>query len=247
MLASRLKALKHPLAQKLIELAIKKHSNLCLSLDVTKSAHFIEIVAELGPYLAMLKTHIDILEDFTPEFLLQLQALAAKHQFFIFEDRKFADIGHTAQLQYQQGIYRIASWADFITCHALPGPGMLQALAQIGVPRHRAAFLVVEMSAAGHLLDAHYQDAALTLLRQHPEFMAGVIAQHRFPNTESWLYCMPGVNLQAEGDGIGQQYRTPLAAMRAGADILIVGRGLYQAKDRVAEAKRYLDACAEFI
>lgn len=39
------------------------------------------------------QTHIDIIEDFDHDLVEQLQALSQKHDFLIFEDRKFADIG----------------------------------------------------------------------------------------------------------------------------------------------------------
>lgn len=247
MLKQRLAKVQHPLAKKVLELALSKKTNLCLSLDVTDSAQFLDLAEQLGPYLVMLKTHIDIMENFTPEFLVQLKQLAEKYQFFLFEDRKFADIGNTAKLQYERGVYRIASWADFITCHALPGAGMIEALAEVALPLNRAGFMLIEMSSSGNLLDPHYQAAALKLSATHPEFVAGFIAQQRFPNTEAFLYCTPGINLNTKGDGRGQQYKTPEEALKQGSDILIVGRGLYQAENPVAEIERYRAAIFELL
>lgn len=39
------------------------------------------------------KTHIDIIEDFDQDLIHQLQQRSKEHDFLIFEDRKFADIG----------------------------------------------------------------------------------------------------------------------------------------------------------
>ena len=42
---------------------------------------------KLGPFIAVLKTHIDILDDFSPAVIDQLCELSARHQFQILEDR----------------------------------------------------------------------------------------------------------------------------------------------------------------
>lgn len=91
----------------------EKKSNLCASLDITETEKLLSILDTIGPYICLVKTHIDIVSDFTYEgTVLPLKELAKKHNFMIFEDRKFADIGNTVKNQYKSGVFRIAEWAD---------------------------------------------------------------------------------------------------------------------------------------
>ena len=96
---------QHPLAQQLLRLMEAKQTNLALSADVTSAQELIQLADTLGPQICILKTHIDIVSDFKPKLTDKLQQISQKHQFLIFEDRKFADIGQTVLYQYQDGIY----------------------------------------------------------------------------------------------------------------------------------------------
>lgn len=222
----RAQTCKNILAKKLFTLIEKKQSNLALSADVTSSQKLLELADQIGPEICVLKTHIDIIEDFSPALTHELQALAAKHEFFIFEDRKFADIGNTVKLQYDSGIYQISKWADIINAHSLPGPGIVAGLAEAGIAKSRALLLLAEMSSANNLFDEHYVKKTIAMAEQFPEFVIGFIAQHKLADRPDWIYLTPGIQFAAKNDGLGQQYITPeKAIIENGTDVIIVGRG----------------------
>src|SRR5688572_114778 len=161
--SERVNFCKNPLAKKLLQLLDDKKTNLALSADVTRADQLLELANQLGPEICVLKTHIDIVEDFTPELTQQLQKLEKQHHFFIFEDRKFADIGHTVKLQYQKGIYHIADWADIINAHSLPGAGIVSGLSEVGLAKKRGLLLLAEMSSANNLFDQEYTQKTLEM------------------------------------------------------------------------------------
>ena len=230
----------NPLAQQLFLLMHTKKTNLALSADVTTCAALLELADKLGPEICVLKTHIDIVADFTLDFARALVKLAHQHQFFIFEDRKFADIGNTVKLQYEQGIYHIAEWADIINAHSLPGPGIVSGLSAVGLPKKRGLLLLAEMSSAENLLTPDYAQKTVQMAEQFPEFVVGFIAQKKLTSDPKWIYMTPGVQLATGKDSLGQQYSTPQKALiENGSDIIIVGRGILQAQDPLAEAKKY--------
>ncbi|MFQ5729254.1 MAG: orotidine 5'-phosphate decarboxylase, partial [Waddliaceae bacterium] len=143
--ADRAKLCENPTAKKLLTLMHEKETNLAVNADVTAKKDLLRFADLVGPHISVLKTHIDILRDFDRTFIAELKQLAEKHQFLVFEDRKFADIGAIAKMQYEQGSYEIASWADITNAHPLPGPGIVQGLKEVGLPLGRGLLLVAEM------------------------------------------------------------------------------------------------------
>ncbi|KAL8827094.1 MAG: hypothetical protein Q9191_003393 [Dirinaria sp. TL-2023a] len=125
------------------------------------------------------------------------------------------------------------------------------ALQELGPPPHaRGLLLLAQMSSEGHMLNEAYTSACVDAARKHTDFVLGFIAQRALNegSNDAFLTLTPGVNLPPEGargawntsDGMGQQWRTPKEVVgKDGADIVIVGRGILNAKDRPKEAERY--------
>lgn len=231
---------KHPITKKLLQLMEQKQTNLALSADVTTAKELLHFADLIGPEICVLKTHIDIISDFTPDLITQLRRLADQHQFLLFEDRKFADIGHTVKHQFSGGIYKIADWADIINAHSLPGPGIVKGLLEALSKKECGLLLLAEMSSAGHLMDEEYQQQTVKLAEQFPDFVIGFIAQHKLTPHPHLIHMTPGVKLQRSSDNLDQQYVDPETAIQQHeTDIIIVGRGILTTRDPLAEAKKY--------
>jgi len=262
--AERAESHSHPLVHQLFALAEQKQSNLTLSADVTTSRELLDIADRVGPHIVVLKTHIDIVADLTPETLKELVDLAQKHNFFIFEDRKFVDIGSTVQKQYHGGALRISEWANIVNIAVLAGEGIVEAFEQLLYPAkkpsevqdltNRGVLILAEMTSKGSLATGDYTARSVDMARNHPGTIIGFVATQALTEVGSTAASCPaaadedfvvfttGINLGSKGDNLGQQYNTPASAVARGADIIIVGRGIYAAPDPVQTAKEYQKA-----
>ncbi|WP_336965432.1 orotidine-5'-phosphate decarboxylase [Chryseobacterium contaminans] len=223
---------QHSVSKKLLETAITKKSNLIASADVTTTQELLSFAEKVGPHIIALKTHIDIISDFEYEkTITPLKEIAARHQFLLMEDRKFADIGNTQELQFTSGVFKITDWADFVTSQVIGGFESLDCFKNVGV------VAIVGMSSKGTLTTASYREEALKVAVSHPNVIGGV-SQNKIP--EDLLLFTPGVNLADSGDGKGQQYNTPEHVFKTlHTDFIIVGRGIYKSEDPEAAAVTY--------
>lgn len=225
------------LAKELFAIIATKKTNLCLAADVTKSAEILSVADAVGPHICVLKTHVDIIEDFSDNFVHSLTVLAKKHNFLVMEDRKFADIGNTVSLQYSSGIFKVAEWAHLITVHSLTGPSILKGLknALSDSVGKRGAFLLAEISSAESLISTSYAEATVKLAedKNNADFVAGIVCQNSgVVKNIGLLQLTPGCQIGTVSDGLGQQYNTPEYVIKEkGADIAVVGRGILAAKD----------------
>ncbi|KAF5018783.1 hypothetical protein F66182_9233 [Fusarium sp. NRRL 66182] len=256
--ASRAAHHQHPVARRLFSLAEAKKSNLVVSADLTDTQSLLTCADELGPYIAVFKTHVDLIRDFGNDTVQGLKRLANKHDFLIFEDRKLVDIGNTVQKQYHGGALRISEWADIVNLSILGGDGIVHALTQtIKDPRfpyrdERAFLVLAEMTSKGSLATGTYTDNCVQVARENPESLIGFVATRALVAADDddddddgthpgqdFVIFTTGINMASKGDKLGQQYQTPAGAVERGADFIIAGRGIYASSDPVEAAKKY--------
>lgn len=117
------------------------------------------------------------------------------------------------------------------------------ALEHLGPPPfYRALLLLAQMSSKDNFFYPQYTAACQEHARLNRDFVMGFIAQSPM-NTQqgdNFITMTPGVQKVAGGDSKGQQYNTPLKVITEnGADVIIVGRGIYGVADRKREALEY--------
>ncbi|XP_053208142.1 uncharacterized protein LOC128392183 [Panonychus citri] len=225
----------------LLQLMRVKKSNLCLAVDLTRSADILDIADRFGPHIVALKLHVCIIEDFDyQQFTEGIGRLKEKHSFLVFEDFKFADIGSTNQQLYVGGIFRIQDWADLITAHVISGPGAIEALMKgvnsSGDPR--GCLLIAKMSSKGSSLDEI--ENCRQIGDKFPNFVSGFISQSPVTNDPGFIQFTPGVNIDVNCGALGQQYVSPEeAVINRGADIIIVGSGILKSEDPLAKLLQF--------
>jgi len=237
-----------PMARTYMEVACRKQSLVCLAADRSTMAGLFDLIETVGPHIAALKTHVDLVDDWTSESWGRFCQAAKEADLLIFEDRKFADIGGISRKQ-MAGVYNIRAWSDLVTAHLISGPDIVDGL-QAGwsdVNRKGGVLLLAQMSSRGNLLDPDYTSNVVEKGKSHPGVFGfigngsrpGELRQLRTAVGDGKLIWTPGVNL-AVGDGeMGQRYGHPREAVLAGSDCIIVGSGIHKADDPRQQAAAY--------
>mmetsp|Transcript_40560 Transcript_40560/g.114874 ORF Transcript_40560/g.114874 Transcript_40560/m.114874 type:complete len:586 (-) Transcript_40560:432-2189(-) len=244
----RAKLAKNAMGTRMFETMARKKTNLSVAADYTSAEKVLELADKIGPHICCLKTHVDQYDTWNDDLASRLQEISKKHDFVIFEDRKFADIGNTVVAQYGAGIYKIANWSDITNAHLVPGTGIIDGLKSVGAPKGRGLLLLAEMSSKGTLAKGQYTTEVAKAAEANLEFVMGFISTdpahwESGPTSPGLIHMTPGVQLASGGDNLGQQYNTPdMVIGERGSDVIIVGRGVIKADAPAAAAEQYKKA-----
>ncbi len=248
---ARWDACDNSMARQYMDVVFRKKTMVVLAADLRTMDGLIELIDSVGPHIAALKTHVDLVDDWSATSWAKLCEKAKEHDLLIFEDRKFADIGPISRGQ-MAGVYDIRSWANIVTAHGISGPDIVDGLCAgwDDVGREGGVLLLAQMSSRGNLLGLEgYTDSMV----QEGISNSGVfgfigngsraneLAALREKVGNKKLIWTPGVNL-AVGDGeMGQRYGAPDQAVLAGSDGIIVGSGIYKSDAPVEMARAYAE------
>ncbi|XP_074660161.1 uncharacterized protein LOC141912712 [Tubulanus polymorphus] len=250
---TRMTMCTNPLTKRLLQIMAEKKTNLCIAADYPNVGLNLitEFADEVGPHICMLKLHTDFIpvreldcKQYQTQ-MNQLQEIAVKHNFLIFDDRKYADIGNTVSIQYGAGTFNTVSYSHIVTVHPLPGAPVIDALKKVAKShdKERGCLLIGQMSCEGCLIDDSYTQATVAMALEHKDFVIGLICREKLTSDPSILHCVPGVKLEEGKDSLGQQYQTPSVVIgQKGCDVIIVGRGITQAENPGLAAQQYKQA-----
>ncbi|WP_185871752.1 orotate phosphoribosyltransferase [Blattabacterium cuenoti] len=225
--------ISHPIGKKLIDITLKKKTNLIVSADLIYTQNILKLVNLIGDLICGLKLHVDIINDFSYSFINYLKNISIEKNFLLLEDRKLCDVSSTNHLQLHYGIHKISSWADIITAHVLSGSMSIQ---NLNIPPNMGLITISEMSSHGRLSDDNYIRKALNISLNNPKVI-GTVAQRKVDNR--LLLFTPGIHFD-EKKNIGNNYIHPIQAFEKNrSDFIIVGKAIYQSLNPKIVAEKY--------
>ena len=234
-----------------------RRTRVVLAADQKSISEISHSLSQAGPSICMLKTHVDGVVDFEyTRWMDEVVRPARDMGILIFEDRKFADIGHVSKIQ-MLGHQRIARWADIVTAHRISGPDVIDGIhsAWEEVGRKGSVLVLAQMSSSENLLDARYTEKTVASCKGMPG-VCGFIGNGSNPRSiaslrdavgSEKLILTPGINFDPNQSVMGQRYGHPTEAIRSGADAVIVGSGIIRSDSISSAAAQYANATMDDI
>jgi orotidine-5'-phosphate decarboxylase len=210
---------------------------LALALDVNDLDRALALARELAPWFGVAKVGLELYSAAGPEAILRLRDAGLT----VFADLKLHDIpntvGRAARVVGGLG-------ASYLNFHAVGGVDMLRAGLDGLAEGATAAGLPAPIGLGVTVLTSD-RDASAFATRLDAAITAGcggvVCSMHEVPAVKrarpDFVAVVPGVRLADDDRNDQRRVGTPEAAAAAGADILVLGRSVTDADDRVRAAQ----------
>ena len=225
-------------------------SRLAVALDLPDGAGLLAMARLLAPEAGILKLGLEAFVAEGPPLVRTLVESGAR----VFLDLKLHDIPNTVS---KAAAAAVRTGASIVNCHAAGGTEMMKAFAEGArtaaakegrpTPKLIAVTILTSLDAAAVWsvgLEGSPREAALRLaLLAKRSGLDGVVCSPEEIKTiraecgGDFLLVVPGVRPRGEAAGDQRRVATPSDAIRAGADLLVVGRPITGAPDPVAAAR----------
>ena len=196
-------------------------SRLVLALDETDPARALSIAKEVSPFVAKIKINYPLVLSAGLDIVTKISEFSS-----VICDFKVADIPNTNRLITEAAFNAGASG---IIAHAFPGPESLKAIREVDSDKELYVVITMSHPKGGDFF--RIEDFCSLALEAGA---TGVVAPATRPEDVAKVRNLVG-NLKIISPGVGAQGGSSKDTLRAGADYIIVGRGIYQS-DNPAEA-----------
>ena len=225
-------------------------ARLAVALDLPDRASLLAMARRVAPEAGVLKLGLEAFVAEGPSLVREVVASGAD----VFLDLKLHDIPNTVG---RAAAAAVATGAAIVNCHASGGRAMMRAFGDEGraaaakagraAPRLIAVTVLTSLDAAAVAavgfagtpreaavrLASLAQEAGLDGVVCSPEEIAAI----RAACGPDFLLVVPGVRPAGADTGDQKRVATPAEAIRAGADLLVVGRPITGAPDPAAAAR----------
>ena len=225
-------------------------ARLAVALDLPERAALLAMARRVAPEAGVLKLGLEAFVAEGPALVREVVAAGAE----VFLDLKLHDIPNTVG---RAAAAAVATGAAIVNCHASGGRDMMRAFGDEGraaaakagrpAPKLIAVTVLTSLDAgalaaigfagtpreAAVRLASLARDAGLDGVVCSPEEIAAI----RAACGRDFLLVVPGVRPAGAAPGDQKRVATPADAVRAGADLLVVGRPITGAADPAAAAR----------